>query len=96
MSGTKSNDPRPKGNKATLSLPELQDLLGRAIANKDNLRQRLLEKPDETLRELGYPNHPDAVEFFKALAKKGFKDAAETFDSFPTKRGDPAFDHGET
>ena len=95
MSGTASGDPRPKGNKATLSLPELQDLLGKAIADK-NLRRDLLGNPDATLKKLGYPNHPDAVKFFEALRDKGFKDAAETFDSFPTKRGDPAFDHGET
>ena len=95
MSGTASGKPREKGDKATLSLPELQHLLGRAIADK-GLRQRLLEKPGETLRELGYPNHPDAVKFFKTLGEKGFKDAAETFDSFTKNRGDPAFNHGET
>ena len=94
MSGTTSK-PRLKGNKAMLSLPELQDLLGKAIANKD-LRQDLLQNPDETLKKLGYPNHPEAVEFFNTLGKKGFEDAAKTFDGFTTKRGDPAFDHGET
>ena len=94
MSDTVSNS-RPKGNKAMLSLPELQDLLGKAIADK-KLRQDLLQNPDATLKKLGYPNHPEAVEFFKTLGAKGFEDAAKTFDGFTTKRGDPAFDHGET
>ena len=95
MSNTASTDPRPKGNKAMLSLPELQELLGKAILDND-LRERLLKEPSKTLRELGYPNHSEVIKFFETLGKQGFEDAAKAFHGFTTKRGDPAFDHGET
>ena len=95
MSDARPPDPRPKGNKATLSLPELQHLLGRAVADKE-LRRKLLKDPDGTLRKLGYPNHPAAVEFFRKLGAEGFDKAADAFTGAEGRRGDPAFDHGET
>lgn len=95
MSDARPGGQRPKGDKATLSLPELQHLLGRAIAD-GALRQRLLADPGKTLTELGYPNHPDAVQFFRTLGAEGFDKAAEAFGGAKGRRGDPAFDHGET
>jgi hypothetical protein len=74
--------------KEEIHLPELKEILGRAIRNK-SLRDKLLNDPEQALRDLHYEPNKHAVEFFKSLDKA-------KFDQMATRaNGDSSFKMGE-